>query len=310
MRVWARSSTAEERPMPRLYIATNGLSVWYSDDLGDTLVRMQSETGLYSASQVWALARSPAATGAKWPERSRSVLAGSGWRMLVARPLADGWTIDHGDWRHRNVPDIWEKALRVLIDGVVREPLSLQQIRDIRQFRAEPSVQGAILSAEKATTLRLRDSKTVFLILWTLTVVVAAIISSLAEPADQPLVLGAAVIMEALLGVFLGSVHWRRSRSWQRELPRRLSGLAPAGSTIGVDAAGVAIAGQVFAWSTLAIDQVELAEYTSRRSTMLTLERLTLAGHFGPVVLDPAMMQNGHLIIGNAWRRLQPHDAG
>jgi hypothetical protein len=200
--------------------------------------------------------------------------------------------------------------MRVLIDGVVREPLSPQQIKDIRQFRVEPSVQGSILSAEKATALRLRDSKTVFLILWTLTVVVAGIISSLAEPADRPLVLGAAVVMEALLGVFLGFVHWRRSRSWQRDLPRRLSGLAPVGSTIGVDAAGVAIAGQVFAWSTLAVDQVELAEYTSRRSTMLTLERLTLAGHSGTVVLDPAMMENGHLIIGNAWRRLQPQDVG
>jgi len=42
--------------MSRLYIATNGLSVWYSDDCGDTIQRMQSQTGLYSGSQVWALA--------------------------------------------------------------------------------------------------------------------------------------------------------------------------------------------------------------------------------------------------------------
>lgn len=41
---------------PRLYVGTNGLSVWTSDDLGETLSRMGSGMGLYSGSQVWALA--------------------------------------------------------------------------------------------------------------------------------------------------------------------------------------------------------------------------------------------------------------
>ena len=38
---------------------------------------------------------------------------------------------------------------------------------------------------------------------------------------------------------------------------------------------------------------------------MFTLERLTLSGPAGVVVLDPALMRNGHLIIGNAWRRMR-----
>jgi photosystem II stability/assembly factor-like uncharacterized protein len=41
--------------MPQLYVATNGLSVWHSADLGDTLERMPSSTGLYSGSRVWSL---------------------------------------------------------------------------------------------------------------------------------------------------------------------------------------------------------------------------------------------------------------
>ena len=49
--------------MPQLYVATNGLSVWSSDDLGQTIARMPSGTGLYSGSQVWALASHPAAPG-------------------------------------------------------------------------------------------------------------------------------------------------------------------------------------------------------------------------------------------------------
>jgi len=38
--------------MAHLYVATNGLSVWRSTDLGETLDRMSTGTGLYSGSQV------------------------------------------------------------------------------------------------------------------------------------------------------------------------------------------------------------------------------------------------------------------
>jgi hypothetical protein len=72
--------------------------------------------------------------------------------------------------------------------------------------------------------------------------------------------------------------------------------MAPAGTAIGVDAAGVAVGAQIFPWPTLSIEQVE---------------RLVLAGPVGALVLDPAMMRNGHLIVGNAWRRMRlaGHDA-
>ena len=48
---------------PRLYIATNGLSVWYSDDLGESLLRTQTAAGLYSGIPVWGLAYHPSNSG-------------------------------------------------------------------------------------------------------------------------------------------------------------------------------------------------------------------------------------------------------
>jgi photosystem II stability/assembly factor-like uncharacterized protein len=45
--------------MSHLYVATNGLSVWNSADLGETLLRMSTGSGMYSGSQVWALAPHP-----------------------------------------------------------------------------------------------------------------------------------------------------------------------------------------------------------------------------------------------------------
>lgn len=44
--------------MAELFIGSNGLSLWSSADLGDTLERMSTGAGMYSGSQVWALSAS------------------------------------------------------------------------------------------------------------------------------------------------------------------------------------------------------------------------------------------------------------
>ena len=44
---------------PQLYIATNGLGVWTSDDLGESLMRMNSRAGMYSGYHIWAFANDP-----------------------------------------------------------------------------------------------------------------------------------------------------------------------------------------------------------------------------------------------------------
>jgi hypothetical protein len=195
--------------------------------------------------------------------------------------------------------------VRVLIDGKVHEPLSPTEEQDVRQFRAEESVEGSVLSADEAGRAQLGQTRLVFMILWAVTAIVALVMVSLAGPADQATVLLAAVLIVGALGVFFAVVLRQRAGRWQRDLPRRLAGMAPAQSTIGVTAAGVAVAGQIFPWSTLTIEQVELAKFGARYRTMFTLERLTLVGSAGVVVLDPALMRNGHLIIGNAWRRMR-----
>lgn len=45
--------------MPTLFVATNGLSVWTSTDLGVTLARMPTSTAMYSGSRVWSLLETP-----------------------------------------------------------------------------------------------------------------------------------------------------------------------------------------------------------------------------------------------------------
>lgn len=45
--------------MSRLFIATNGLSVWTSADRGETLRRTTTEEGIYTGSRVWGMALHP-----------------------------------------------------------------------------------------------------------------------------------------------------------------------------------------------------------------------------------------------------------
>ena len=45
--------------MPTLFVATNGLSIWTSTDLGNTLARMPTSTAMYSGSRVWSLLETP-----------------------------------------------------------------------------------------------------------------------------------------------------------------------------------------------------------------------------------------------------------
>lgn len=64
--------------MPTLYVATNGLSVWTSKDLGETLSRAPSSIGIYSGSQVWSLA--------PHPTKANEMLLGCGSGLFALDP--------------------------------------------------------------------------------------------------------------------------------------------------------------------------------------------------------------------------------
>ena len=69
---------------PRLYIGTAGLSVWYSDDLGETLQRFWAASGMYSETRVWALAAHP--------QRPDELLAGTDSGIYRLDVASGKWT--------------------------------------------------------------------------------------------------------------------------------------------------------------------------------------------------------------------------
>jgi photosystem II stability/assembly factor-like uncharacterized protein len=79
--------------MPVLYVATNGLSVWSSNDLGATIGRLPSSTGMYSGSQVWSLACSPHEPNAIYAGTDSGIYRMEGgaatWTAVAALPDVD-----------------------------------------------------------------------------------------------------------------------------------------------------------------------------------------------------------------------------
>lgn len=97
---------------PKLYIGTIGMSVWFSDDLGITWVRPNSEHGLNNECRVWAIASHPDITD--------SILAGTD-RGLYR------WDESQQQWNHLPSPmdgvNIWALQFaphdaRIVIAGV------------------------------------------------------------------------------------------------------------------------------------------------------------------------------------------------
>jgi hypothetical protein len=68
----------------QLYIATGGMSTWYSNDCGQSFERHWSPSGLYSESRVWALSSHPAVPG--------EILAGTDSGMYRLHRRSNKWT--------------------------------------------------------------------------------------------------------------------------------------------------------------------------------------------------------------------------
>ena len=70
---------------PKLYVGTIGMSVWFSEDLGETWMRPNSEHGMHNESRVWGLAAHP--------RRPDSLLAATDHGLYR-------WTESESHWHH------------------------------------------------------------------------------------------------------------------------------------------------------------------------------------------------------------------
>jgi hypothetical protein len=128
------------------------------------------------------------------------------------------------------------------------------------------------------------------------------------EPNDAPLlIVGLLIIIGALL-LFMVLLLRHRVKTWNARLKHRGEGLPPAGTAIFLDDKALSIGSDIFAWPAVAIDQVELSRSSVQSGDTSTvvhvIERLSVKTGSKSVTLDRALIENGLLLIDNAWRRL------
>jgi len=201
--------------------------------------------------------------------------------------------------------------MRVLIDGKPVDTLTAKQERALRLSRVEAAVQGSVLGASDATNAYITQTRRLHIILGSIGIVLILGISvagAVSDPIDGWLMVPAGIVIAGALALLLHLMLRHRIRAWNRALGHHGEGMAPAGTAIGVDAQGLSLAGEVFAWRSLAIDQVEITSYSAggdSPDTFHVIDRLSLAAATRIIVLDKAMMQNGPLLVDNAWRLLR-----
>jgi hypothetical protein len=117
------------------------------------------------------------------------------------------------------------------------------------------------------------------------------------------------LIICAVFVLFMYLLLGHRVRTWNSKLAHRSEGLPPAGTAIFLDAKGLSVGSDIFAWPSLAIDQVELTRASTssgETSTVIHIvDRLSLSAGTKTIVLDRAMLHNGLLLVDNAWRKLR-----
>ena len=195
--------------------------------------------------------------------------------------------------------------MRVVIGNKLSPDLTPKQMAAINPYREAARLSGKVMSEEEASAAFVGETRQLYAILAAIVFVLTLAIGLLAAPGDQIVVYSFIVAANILLWLFLFLLLRRRISTWTAAAGGRGLGLPPAGTTVTVDDQGLEVGGKLHAWPSLRIDQVNLADFTSRGNPYYLIERLSLATANEVVVLDAMMIGNGRPIVGNTWRRLR-----
>lgn len=203
--------------------------------------------------------------------------------------------------------------MRILINDKPVDALTPKLVKSLMLAKVQAEVKARVLTPTEATQAYIKRAKrwiTVATVLALVLMVVVVIAGLSYEPQDAPVVIPVMLLSVGVLILLVTFSLRRRVRLWNAKLLHRVEGLAPAGTAIFLDDKALSIGSNILAWPSLGIDQVELTRTTLQSGETSTvvhvIEHLSLTAGGKSVVLDRAIIENGALLVDNAWRKLQP----
>jgi len=207
--------------------------------------------------------------------------------------------------------------MRVLVDDKPVDALTPKQERTFFLSKVQEEVKGRILTPVEATEVFVAQTRQWYMIFGSIGLVLmvgVVIAGTVGEPNSALVFVLFAVLMFGALVLFLVLMLRHRVRVFSRKLAHRGEGLMPVGTVLAIDAKGLSIGPETFAWPMLAIDTVELSSGSlpsgDTTTPIMIVERLAVSAGGKVFTLDRAMTQNGMLLVDNAWRRLRAAATG
>ncbi len=202
--------------------------------------------------------------------------------------------------------------MRILINDKPVDALTPKHEKSFMLSKVQQDAKATVLTPDEATKTYIAHTRRWFLILGGIAIVLMAgiaVVGMVGDPMDGGMIaIGAAIIGAAfVLVMYLLLGH--RVRTWNRRLQHRSEDLLPAGTTLVIDAGGLTVGTELFAWPSLAVDLLELSSASLPSGDTSTLvhiiERISLRAGTKVIMLDRVMLQNGLLFVDNTWRRLR-----
>jgi hypothetical protein len=202
--------------------------------------------------------------------------------------------------------------MRILINDKPVDELTPKLVKSLMLAKVQTEVKARVLTPAEATEAYIKRTKRWITVATILALVfMVVVIAGLSyEPRDAPVVVPVMLLSAGGLILLVTYSMRRRVRKWNAQLLHRTEGLAPAGTAIFLDDKALSIGSDILAWPALVIDQLELTRTTlqsGETSTVVhSIEHLSLKAGDKSIVLDRAIIENGALLVDNAWRKLQP----
>lgn len=202
--------------------------------------------------------------------------------------------------------------MRVLVDDKPVDALTAKQEGTFFLSKVQEEVKGRILAPVEATEVFIAQTKRWYMIFGSigLVLMVGVVIGGVVgEPNSALFFVLFAVLLFGALVLFMVLMLRHRVRVFGGKLAHRSEGLMPVGTVLAIDARGLSIGPETFAWPMLAIDTVELSSGSlpsgDTTTPIMIVERLAVSAGGKVLMLDRAMTQNGMLLVDNVWRRLR-----